>query len=122
MGTLTWAGAAEQPPDEITRSMFGRGRRIVRTHPLATDALLAAVLLALCSAWLAEPARGRPARGRRRHGGGQVESGRHSGTLAAVPVCHLVAALFVGLTVLIAVARRLSNTEIAASLFVSEAP
>ena len=46
-----WPG--EQPPDEITRGLFGRGRRLMRTHPLATDALLAAVLLALCSVWLA---------------------------------------------------------------------
>ena len=53
MGTSTWAGAAE-PPDDIARSMFGRGRRIVRTHPLATDALLAAALLTLCTVWLAE--------------------------------------------------------------------
>ncbi|HUN31973.1 MAG TPA: sensor histidine kinase [Trebonia sp.] len=42
-----------QPPEEITGGMFSRGRDIVRTHPLATDALLAAVLLALSSAWLA---------------------------------------------------------------------
>jgi signal transduction histidine kinase len=44
---------AEQPPDEITRGLFGRGRRVVRTHPLATDALMAAVLLVLSSVWLA---------------------------------------------------------------------
>jgi signal transduction histidine kinase len=43
----------EQPPDDITRGLFGQGRRLIRTHPLATDALLAAVLLGLCSAWLA---------------------------------------------------------------------
>ena len=43
---------AEQPPDEITRGLFGLGRRLIRTHPLASDALLAAVLLGLCSAWL----------------------------------------------------------------------
>ena len=43
----------EQPPDEITRGLFGQGRRLIRTHPLASDALLAAVLLGLCSAWLA---------------------------------------------------------------------
>jgi signal transduction histidine kinase len=43
----------EQPPDEITRGLFGRGRRLMRTHPLATDTLLAAVLLALSSVWLA---------------------------------------------------------------------
>jgi signal transduction histidine kinase len=43
---------AEQPPDEITRGLFGLGRRLTRTHPLASDALLAAVLLGLCSAWL----------------------------------------------------------------------
>ena len=47
------AWPAEQPPDEITRGLFGQGRRLIRTHPLATDALLAAVLLGLCSAWLA---------------------------------------------------------------------
>jgi signal transduction histidine kinase len=41
-----------QPPDEITRSLFGRGRDLVRTHPLATDALLAAVLFALSTIWL----------------------------------------------------------------------
>jgi hypothetical protein len=41
-----------QPPDEITRSLFGRGRDLVRTHPLATDALLAAVLFALSTVWL----------------------------------------------------------------------
>jgi signal transduction histidine kinase len=42
-----------QPPDEIRRGLFGRGRRLVRTHPLATDALLALVLLALSTVWLA---------------------------------------------------------------------
>jgi signal transduction histidine kinase len=47
------ARPAEQPPDEISRGLFGRGRRVMRTHPLATDALLAAVLLALSSVWLA---------------------------------------------------------------------
>ena len=42
-----------QPPEEITGGLFNRGRDIVRTHPLATDALLAAVLLALSTVWLA---------------------------------------------------------------------
>jgi len=42
-----------QPPEEITGAMFGRSRDIVRSHPLATDALLAAVLLALSTVWLA---------------------------------------------------------------------
>jgi signal transduction histidine kinase len=42
-----------QPPEEITSGMFGRGREIARGHPLATDALLAAVLLALSTVWLA---------------------------------------------------------------------
>ncbi len=42
-----------QPPEEFTGGLFGRGRSIVRTHPLATDTLLAAVLLALSSVWLA---------------------------------------------------------------------
>jgi signal transduction histidine kinase len=41
-----------QPPEEITRSLFGRGRDLLRIHPLATDALLAAVLLALSTVWL----------------------------------------------------------------------
>jgi signal transduction histidine kinase len=45
---------AEQPPDEISRGLFGQGRRIMRAHPLATDALLAALLLAVCTIWLAE--------------------------------------------------------------------
>ena len=47
------ARPGEQPPDEITRGLFGRGRGLMRTHPLATDTLLAAVLLALSSVWLA---------------------------------------------------------------------
>jgi len=42
-----------QPPDEISRGLFGRGRSVMRTHPLATDTLLAAVLLVLSSVWLA---------------------------------------------------------------------
>ncbi len=46
-----WPG--EQPPDEITRGLFGRGRRLMRTHPLVTDTLLAALLLTVSSAWLA---------------------------------------------------------------------
>jgi signal transduction histidine kinase len=41
--------AALQPPENL----FIRGREIARTHPLATDTLLAAVLLALSSVWLA---------------------------------------------------------------------
>jgi signal transduction histidine kinase len=41
------------PPDAITHGLFSRGRRVVRTHPLATDALLAAVLLTLSTVWLA---------------------------------------------------------------------
>jgi len=43
----------EQPPDEITRGLFSRGLRLMRTHPLATDTLLAVLLLTLSSAWLA---------------------------------------------------------------------
>jgi signal transduction histidine kinase len=42
-----------QPPEEITGGMFSRGRDIVRAHPRAGDALLAAVLLALSTGWLA---------------------------------------------------------------------
>ncbi|HEX3959243.1 MAG TPA: hypothetical protein VHZ03_21860, partial [Trebonia sp.] len=41
-----------QPPAEITGGMFSRGRDIVRTHPLATDTLLATVLVALSTVWL----------------------------------------------------------------------
>jgi signal transduction histidine kinase len=43
-----------QPPDEITRSLFGQGRRIAHAHPLTIDALVAAVLLAVCTVWLAQ--------------------------------------------------------------------
>jgi len=46
-----WPG--EQLPDEISRGLFGQGRRLMRTHPLATDLLLVALLLASCSVWLA---------------------------------------------------------------------
>jgi len=42
-----------QPPEDITRGLFERGRRVVRAHPVATDALLAAVLLILSTVWLA---------------------------------------------------------------------
>src|ERR1700691_1624075 len=41
-----------QPPDDITGGLFGWGRTMVRTYPLTTDALLAAALLALSTAWL----------------------------------------------------------------------
>jgi signal transduction histidine kinase len=40
-------------PDEIPGGLFASGRRVVRTHPLATDALVAAVLLVLSTVWLA---------------------------------------------------------------------
>jgi signal transduction histidine kinase len=43
---------ALQPPDEITLGLFGRGRDVIRARPLATDAVLAAVLLALSMLWL----------------------------------------------------------------------
>jgi signal transduction histidine kinase len=46
-----WPGG--QPPDDISRGLFGQGRRLMRTHPLATDVLLTALLLASCSVWLA---------------------------------------------------------------------
>src|SRR6185437_13242689 len=45
-----WPG--EQPPDEIARGLFGQSRRLMRTHPLATDMLLVGMLLTLCSLWL----------------------------------------------------------------------
>ena len=56
MGIMTDASpqwTSLQPPEEITGGMFSRGRDIVRTHPVATDALLAVILLALSTAWLA---------------------------------------------------------------------
>ncbi len=50
-----WPGQTTlQPPDEITRSLFGRGRQMARAHPLAIDALVAVVLLAVCTAWLVQ--------------------------------------------------------------------
>ena len=54
MGTTTELPPGLQPPDEITRSLFGQGRRVARAHPLAVDALVAAALLALCTAWLVQ--------------------------------------------------------------------
>jgi signal transduction histidine kinase len=41
-----------QPPEDITRGLFGRGRSIIRSYPLATDALLAVALLAVSTGWL----------------------------------------------------------------------
>jgi signal transduction histidine kinase len=56
MGTMTeYTGRGPtslQPPDDITGGLFGWGRTMVRSYPLATDALLAAALLALSTAWL----------------------------------------------------------------------
>jgi len=54
LGTTTELPPGLQPPDEITRSLFGQGRRIAHAHPLAIDALAAAVLLAVCTIWLAQ--------------------------------------------------------------------
>jgi signal transduction histidine kinase len=54
LGTTTEFPSGLQPPDEITRSLFGRGRRVAHAHPLAVDTLVAAVLLAVCTAWLAQ--------------------------------------------------------------------
>ena len=54
MGTTTELPPGLQPPDEITRSLFGQGRRVARAHPLAVDTLVAAVLLAVCTIWLAQ--------------------------------------------------------------------
>ena len=54
MGTTTELPPGLQPPDEITRSLFGQGRRIAHAHPLAIDALVAAVLLPVCTVWLAQ--------------------------------------------------------------------
>jgi len=46
--------AALQPPDEITRGLFGRGRSVAGTYPLAVDALTAALLLAPSTLWLVQ--------------------------------------------------------------------
>jgi signal transduction histidine kinase len=54
MTELSRGQTSLQPPDEITRSLFGQGRRIAHAHPLAIDALVAAVLLAVCTVWLAQ--------------------------------------------------------------------
>ena len=54
LGTTTEFSPGLQPPDEIDRSLFGQGRRVAHAHPLAIDALVAAVLLAVCTVWLAQ--------------------------------------------------------------------
>lgn len=57
MGTMTEVSRGPtslQPPDEITRSLFGQGRRIAHAHPLTVDALVAAALLAVCTVWLVQ--------------------------------------------------------------------
>ncbi len=54
MTELSRGPTSLQPPDEITRSLFGQGRRIAHAHPLTIDALVAAVLLAVCTAWLVQ--------------------------------------------------------------------
>jgi signal transduction histidine kinase len=52
LGTLTEFHPAPRP-EETPGGLFASGRRVVCTHPLATDALVAAVLLALSTVWLA---------------------------------------------------------------------
>ena len=56
MGTVTDFASPQwtslQPPEEITGGVFGLGRRTLRNHPFACDALLATALLALSTAWL----------------------------------------------------------------------
>jgi signal transduction histidine kinase len=58
MGTMTEhtsrGPTSLQPPEDITGGLFGWGRAIVRSYPLTLDALLAAALLAVCTAWLAK--------------------------------------------------------------------
>lgn len=54
MGTTTDFSPGPQPPDEITRWLFGRGRRLAHAHPLAIDTAIAAVLLAVSTVWLAQ--------------------------------------------------------------------
>jgi signal transduction histidine kinase len=57
MSTMTEVAGLQrtviQPPEEITRGLFDRTRRLAQTHRIAADALAAAVLLALSSVWLA---------------------------------------------------------------------
>ena len=57
MGTMTEytsrGPTSLQPPEDITGGLFGWGRTMVRSYPLATDALLAAALLGLSTFWLA---------------------------------------------------------------------
>jgi signal transduction histidine kinase len=52
LGTTTELPPGLQPPDEITRSLFGQGRRVAHAHPLAIDTMVAAALLAVCTLWL----------------------------------------------------------------------
>jgi signal transduction histidine kinase len=54
LGTTTELPPGLQPPDEITRSLFGRGRRVARAHPLAIDTMVAAGLLTVCTLWLVQ--------------------------------------------------------------------
>ena len=57
MGTMTEHTSrgltSLQPPEDITRGLFGWGRNMVRSYPRMTDALLAAALLAASTIWLA---------------------------------------------------------------------
>jgi signal transduction histidine kinase len=52
LGTTTELPPDLQPPDEITRSLFGQGRRVAHAHPLAIDTMVAVVLLTVCTLWL----------------------------------------------------------------------
>ena len=54
MGATTELPPGLQPPDEITRSLFGQGRRLAHAHRVAIDAVIAAVLLAVSTVWLAQ--------------------------------------------------------------------
>ena len=49
---MTELSSGLQPPDEITYSLFGQGRRLAHAHPLVVDALIAAALLVVCTVWL----------------------------------------------------------------------
>src|SRR6202050_5091968 len=53
-GTASPQRTTLQPPDEITRSLFVRGRRVARAPRLALAALPAAVLRAVCTVWLVQ--------------------------------------------------------------------
>jgi signal transduction histidine kinase len=47
-----YASHDPSPDEDIAQGLFGTGRRLVRSHPVVTDSLLAAALLVVSSWWL----------------------------------------------------------------------